>query len=59
MTDDQIIAIAERHAQYRDAQHLTLRGDGIVQFARDLLAQERPEVVTDPAKINAAFSEDA
>ena len=66
MTDDQIRALAEPFNAYPRASVLTVRNEDIVAFARAIIAalgtpevRERFEAVTDPAKINAAFAEDA
>jgi hypothetical protein len=43
MTDDDIRAIAEPHAQYLGSQALTLRGQGVIDFARDLIVARDAE----------------
>ena len=43
MTDDDIQRLAAQFAQYADAKETTLRGDGITDFARALLALGRQE----------------
>jgi hypothetical protein len=43
MTDDDIRAIAEPHAQYLGSQVLTLRGQGVIDFARDLIVAHEAE----------------
>lgn len=41
MTRDDILKLAQKHQQYRDCHELTLRGEGIVEFAQELLAKHR------------------
>jgi hypothetical protein len=38
MTDDDIRAIAEPHAQYAGSAVLTLRSDAVIEFARAVIA---------------------
>lgn len=38
MTDSDILAIAEKHSAYKDAGTVTLRGAGIVECVREVLA---------------------
>jgi hypothetical protein len=43
MTDERIKQIAEPHQQFLDCKEMTLRGDGILEFARALLAEGKQE----------------
>lgn len=43
MTDDEINRIAEQHQQFLDCKEITLRGQGILDFARALLAEGKQE----------------
>ncbi len=41
MTDQQITDMASKHCQYADTRQLTLRGQAVIDFARDVIEAER------------------
>lgn len=43
MTDERIKQLAEPHQQFLDCKEMTLRGQGILDFARALLAEGKQE----------------
>lgn len=55
MNDAEIWLMAERRSQYADTKQLTLRGQGIIEFARDVLARRDKELESSVAQIEAAL----
>lgn len=45
MNREQILARAALYQQYRDTKEVTLKGEAIVEFARDLLAEQEREIM--------------
>lgn len=46
MNREQILARAALYQQYRDTKEVTLKGEAIVEFARDLLALPKEPTFT-------------